>query len=102
MTASAAEFGQCLVDECLKQDVSTVLLKVQQYKERMRDPSVGADYVTWITEPVNLTLVHKALIDKLSVPPRLLAIRRASMSRTTKAVLLMTAIELAIKKVHQI
>lgn len=78
------------------------LTEVQQFKEKMRDATVGTDFVLWITEPVNLTSVHKALADDLNVPPRLLVIRRMAMSRTQRAVLLVQAIENAIKKVHKL
>lgn len=64
------------------------------------DPTVGADYVTWISEPANLTRVHKALAEDLSVPPRAMAIKRVLMSRPQRASLLVQAMEIAIKRVH--
>ena len=97
-----SEFGQNLLDIIKSKDAQQTIIKVQQFKEMMKDTTVGAGFVIWITEPVNLTSVHKALADDLGVPPRLLAIKRVSMSRTQKAVLLMQAIELAIKKVHKL
>lgn len=102
MTVSASEFSQELLEAIKSKDAQQSLTKVQQYKENMRDTTVGVDYVTWITEPANLTLVHKALADDMNVPPRLLAIKRVAMSRTQKAVLLTLAIENAIRKVHKI
>jgi hypothetical protein len=94
--------GSTLLESIKSKDAQQALTQVQQFKENMRNTTVGADYVMWITEPVNLTSVHKALAEDLSVPPRLLAIRRAAMNRTQKAVLLVQAIEMAIKKVHSI
>ena len=102
MTVSATDFGQYLLSVINSKDAQESLSKVKQYRDNMRDTTVGVDYVTWITEPANLTLVHRALADDLGVPPRLLAIRRMSMSRTQKAVLLVQAIENAIKKVHKL
>jgi hypothetical protein len=67
----------------------------------MKDTTVGADYVAWISEPVNLTRVHKALAEDLDVPPRAMLIKRILMSRTQKAVLLTQAMEIAIKRVHK-
>jgi hypothetical protein len=68
----------------------------------MRNTTVGADYVSWISEPVNLTRAHKALAEDLGVPPRAMAIKRVLMSRTQKAVLLTQAMEIAIKRVHKL
>jgi len=102
MTVLASDFGQELLGVIKSKDAQQSLSKVQQYKEKMRDTTVGVDYVTWITEPANLTLVHKTLAEDLGVPPRLLAIKRVAMSRTQKAVLLVQAIELGIKKVHKL
>lgn len=94
--------GESLLESINSKDAMQSLMQVQQFKENMRNTTVGADYVMWITEPVNLTSVHRALAEDLNVPPRLLAIRRSVMNRTQKAVLLVQAIELAIKRVHSI
>jgi hypothetical protein len=94
--------GTLLLETIKSKDAQQALTQVQLFKEKMRDTTVGADYVMWITEPVNLTSVHKALAEDLSVPPRLLAIRRSLMNRTQKAVLLVQAIELALKRVHSL
>lgn len=80
-------------------DATSALDEIQKFREHMKNPEVGADYVVWITEPANLNGLHTSLIDKLSVSPRMLAIKRISMSRTQKAVLLSQAIENAIRKV---
>lgn len=94
--------GSLLLEAINSKDVQKSLSEIQQFRENMRNTTVGADYVMWISEPANLTSVHKALAEDLNVPPRLLAIRRAPMNRTQKAVLLMQAIEMAVKKVHNI
>ena len=94
------DIGGPLLDAIASKDVQLVLTQVQQFKDNMRDVTVGVNYVLWITEPVNLTKVHKALAEDLGVPPRLLAIRRLlTLNRTQKAVMLMQAIEMAIRKV---
>jgi hypothetical protein len=102
MTNTANGVGSSLIESINSKDAQKSLLEIQQFKEQMRNTTVGADFVMWITEPVNLTKVHKALAEDLSVPPRLLAIRRASMNRTQKAVLLVQAIEMAVKKVYNL
>ena len=96
------DIGTLLLETIKSKDAQQALTQVQLFKEKMRDTTVGADYVMWITEPVNLTSVHKALAEDLSVPPRLLAIRRSVMNRTQKAVLLVQAVELALKRVHSL
>ena len=102
MTTTAIDFGKELLETIKSKDAQASITKVQQYREMMKDVTVGTDFVLWITEPANLTSVHKALADDLGVPPRVLAIKRALMSRTQKAVLLTQAIELGIKKVHKL
>lgn len=97
---TAKESGELLLETIKSKDVLKTITQVQQFKANMRDVTVGADYVTWISEPVNLTRVHKALAEDLGVPPRAMAIKRVLMSRTQKAVLLTQAMEIAIKRVH--
>jgi len=99
-TVSATEFGETLLSAAISKDAQKFITTIQQYNDSMRDVTVGADYVNWISEPVNLTRVHKALADDLGVPPRAMAIKRILMSRTQRAVLLVRAMELAVKRVH--
>ena len=94
--------GMSLLDAINSADAVAAVLQIQQYKENMRNPQIGADYVMWITEPPNLTSVHKALTTSLNIPQRLLAIKRSALNRTQKSVLLVQAIENAIKRVHTI
>jgi hypothetical protein len=99
---SASEFAEQLLETIKSKDALKSMTQVQQYKENMRDVTVGSDYVTWISEPVNLTRVHQALTEDLGVPPRVMAIKRVLMSRPQRAYLLVQAMELGIKKVHQL
>lgn len=99
---AASEFGESLILTINSKDALKSMTQVQQFKENMRDISVGADYVLWISEPVNLTRVQKALADDLGVPPRAMMIKRVLMSRTQRAVLLIQAMEIAIKRTHQL
>lgn len=99
---TAKESGELLLETIKSKDVQKSITQVQQFKENMRNVTVGADYVTWISEPVNLTRVHQALAEDLGVPPRAMAIKRVLMSRTQKAVLLVQAMEIAIKRVHRV
>ena len=92
--------GQDLLDAIRSKDAQQAKTQVQQFSANMRNPTVGADYVIWITEPVNLTEVHKALAEDLDVPPRLLAIRRKLMSRAQRAMILMLAIEKALGRLY--
>jgi hypothetical protein len=98
----AGEFGETLLETIKSKDAQKSFTQVQQFRESMRDTTVGADYVAWISEPVNLTRVHKALAEDLSVPPRAMAIKRVLMSRTQRAVLLTQAMEIAIKRVYNL
>lgn len=100
--ASASEFAEQLLETIKSKDALKSMAQVQQYKENMKDATVGADYVTWISEPVNLTRVHQALAEDLGVPPRVMAIKRVLMSRPQRAYLLVQAMELGIKKVHRL
>lgn len=94
--------GQALTDAITNKDVVLTFSEICQYRDNMYSPDIGAKYVIWITEPANLSNIHKLLIDNLNIPPKLLAIRRSNMSRTQKGVLLMQAIEIAVKRVHNL
>jgi hypothetical protein len=102
MTITANELGNNLVNTFKSKNIVHSIEGLQQFRESMKDVEIGASLVAWITEPANLTLVQRALIDDLEIPPRLLAIKRMNMSRTQKAVLLTHAMELAIKKVYKL
>jgi len=102
MTNNASISGELLLETINSKDVLNSYSQVQQFKENMKNATVGVDYVSWISEPVNLTRVHKALAEDLGVPPRAMAIKRVLMSRTQRAMLLVQAMELAIKRVHQL
>lgn len=99
---TATEAGELLLEVIKSKDAVKSMTHVQQFKENMRNTAVGADYVTWISEPVNLTRVHKAIAEDLGVPPRAMAIKRVLMSRAQKASLLVQAMEIAIRRVHQL
>lgn len=96
------EAGDQLLEAISSKDVQKAYTQVQQFKEKMRDVTVGIDYVAWISEPANLTKVHKALAEDLDVPPRAMVIKRVLLSRTQRAVLLVQAMEGAIKRVHKL
>lgn len=102
MMTTANEAGEKLLETIKSKDAQQSLTLVQQFKEEMKNVTVGTDYVIWISEPVNLTKLHKALAEDLGVPPRAMAIKRVLMSRTQRSVLLIQAIELAIKRVHNL
>jgi hypothetical protein len=99
---TANESGELLLETIKSKDALKSYTQVQQFKDKMKDVTVGADYVMWISEPVNLTRVHKALAEDLDVPPRAMVIKRMSLNRTQKAVLLVQAMEGAIKRVHNL
>ena len=100
--SSAGESGEKLLETIKSKDAQKSYTQVQQFREKMKDTTVGADYVLWISEPANLTRVHSALAEDLDVPPRAMAIKRVAMTRTQKALLLVQAMEIAIKRVHQL
>ena len=99
---TASEFGESLLETIKSKNAQQSIEKVQQFKECMKDAAVGASYVTWISEPINLTRIHKALTEDLEIPSRAMAIKRVLMSRTQKSVLLVQAMEIAIRRVHKL
>lgn len=102
MILTANEFGELLLETIKSKDALKTMLQIQQFKENMRDTTMGSEYVIWISEPVNLTKIHKSITEDLGVPPRAMAIKRMLMSRTQKAVLLVQAMEIAIKRAHKL
>lgn len=101
-TDIAIDFGNGILQSIKNKDAQGFLTKIQQFKDKMSETTAGPSFVIWITEPVNLTKLHKGLAEDLMIPPRLLAIKRMNMSRTKKAMLLIQAMEIAVKKVHQL
>ena len=97
---TAIETGEKLLETIRSKDAQQSASVIRQYRESMKDTTVGGDYVAWITEPANLTRVHKALAEDLNVPPRAMAIKRIAMTRPQRANLLMQAMENAINRVH--
>ena len=102
MISSANEFGELLLETIKSKDALKSMAQVQQFKENMRDMEEGANYVLYILEPKNLTRLHNALINHLDISPRALKIKRSLMSRTQKAVLLIRAMEIAIRRTHSL
>jgi hypothetical protein len=102
MIVMASELGADLLNAIMSKDAPKSLTIVTKYKESMKDPIVGAEFVRWISEPVNLTSVHRALANDLGIPPRLLAIKKMPMTRVQRSVLLVHAMELAIKRTHSL
>ena len=83
--------------------VPTVFLeKLSAYRNGVRDPSTGAGFVAWISTPVNLTQVHTALVNSMGVPQRALAIRRLNVTRGQKVMMLPQAMEIAVKRTHNL
>lgn len=102
MNTMSENIGDALIIAIASEDAPTALLAIQQFKDNMKNVTIGAAHVMWITEPINLNTVHTALGDHLGIPRKLLAIRRALMNRTQRAVLLMQAVELSVKRVHKL
>lgn len=96
------DLGDKLISAIKNKDPKESLSIIQEYHVNMKGKDDGAEYIAWITDPVNLSLVHKLLIDDLQIPPRVLAIKRILMSRPQRAALLVRAIEQSIKKVHNL
>ncbi len=101
-TVTASEAGESLLKIFETKDVQKSYQKIIEYRESMKDPNLGADYVLWISEPANLSKLHASLTENLEIPQKVMAIRRALMSRTQRAMLLTQAMELAVKKVHKL
>ena len=96
---TAIDRGSRILDAINRKDAVLALKEVQSFQEMMKDVNHGAEYVTWLLTPANLTAVHQGLISCLGVSPRQLAIKRVSVSKTLRAVLLVRAIEISINKV---
>lgn len=94
--------GEGLIGSLESSDPAAVLESLAAFKLGMRTPEVGVDFINWISNPKNLTQVHELLSSRLGIPPRLLAIRRINTSRGQRTMLLLQAMEIAIKKVHNL
>lgn len=95
-------YGDELIAGISSKDTSIALSAAQAYETHMRNPADGVNYVLWLTEPPNLTAVHRALIDNLGIPPKLLAVRRTAANRTQKSLMLIKAIQSGIQRVTKV
>lgn len=102
MMITANEAGENLILVIGSKNFSAVLSCIAEFRAAMSTPLTGADYVIWISTPSNLSRVQNAITDYLGVPQRAMAIKRALMSRTQRASLLMQAIEIAVSRANQI
>ena len=100
--SDAVTLGQAMLGTFETADPVESLKQVTAYREHMMQPTTGMAFVAWISEPPNLLAVHQNLVKHLTVPPKLLAIKRANMSRVRRAVLLMQAMESGIKRTHKL
>lgn len=99
---SANDSGEQLLETIKSKDFLSTLEKIKEFNAMMHDVTVGATYVLYILEPKNLARLHNGLINDLDISPRALKIKRSLMSRTQKAVLLIQAMEIAIKRAYNI
>ena len=83
-------------------DATTAYVAINSYIDNLKNTEVGAQYVQWITDPANLTEVHNLLVTELSIPPRLLAIKRMQYTRALKAYMLVLAMQKAVSRIHSI
>lgn len=104
MTTDNSQFqpGITLVNSILTKDANRALNAIGVYRTGMQNKDNGAQYVQWISLPANLTSVQQALINHLGIEPRAMAIKRMTMSRTQRAVLIMQAMEIAVKRKYNL
>lgn len=83
-------------------DPKKLLTALTDFDLATRDVENGVNYVAWLSNPVNITSLHRNLMNNFSVQPRLLAIRRGNYTRTRRAVLMLHAMINAIRRTHNL
>ena len=59
------------------------------------------DAVNWMAQPANLTKLHKALMEKLDIPQKLLMLRNRIPGTHRRSVMFVKAISNALKRVDE-
>lgn len=78
------------------------LVAIGQYKAGMMDPLSGAHLVGWVSIPANLMELQSKMEQFQGVPRKLMSIKRTNATRVRRALLMVQAMELALKKVHNL
>ena len=76
--------------------------KLMQYREGICTPDTGAALVAWVSTPANLTQLHAALTERMGIPQRALAIKRRNVTRGQQVMMLLQAMETAVRRAHNL
>lgn len=95
-----SNLGDGIYDAIKRKDAESTYNEIKKFKEKMRDPEIGIYYVSWILIPANLTTLKELLVSELNISPRSLAIKRTIVSRTQRALLMVQAMEIALRRAY--
>lgn len=96
------ELGTRMLVTAESGDAAAFLVALGDFKDALQTPGSGSEYVNWLSNPANLTKLHLAISTNLNVPPRLLAIKRLSVSRGQKCMMMLRAMEISVRKIHNL
>lgn len=96
------ELGNQLLNTIETATPQGALTAITEFKAKMAEPQTGPLLVGWVSVPNNVMALHTCLTQFQGVPPKLMSIRRGNMTRARRSILMVQAMELALKKVHRL
>lgn len=94
--------GAALLAAARSGDPSKFIDELTTYRNGVRNPETGSQLVGWVSTPSNLTQLHNALAEHMGVPHRAMAIRRLNVTRGQKVMMLLQAMEIAVRRTHKL
>ena len=101
-TAMNTDPGTALLAAARSGDPSKFIDELTAYRNGVRNPETGSQLVGWVSTPSNLTQLHNALAEHMGVPHRAMAIRRLNVTRGQKVMMLLQAMEIAVRRTHKL
>ena len=101
-TAMNTDPGTALLAAARSGDPSKFIDELTAYRNGVRNPETGSQLVGWVSTPSNLTQLHNALAEHMGVPHRAMAIRRLNVTRGQKVMMLLQAMEIAVRRTHNL
>ena len=101
-TAMNTDPGAALLAAAHSGDPARFIDELVVFRNGVRNPETGSQLVGWVSTPANLTQLHTALAENMGVPHRAMAIRRLNVTRGQKVMMLLQAMEIAVRRTHKL
>jgi hypothetical protein len=96
MTTNTEIFADRLFGAIKSKDIESTRLALAELRELMRN---DVQYILWLTEPANLTTIHRLLVENFAIPPKAMMVKMRNMTRLQKGFYFLQGIENGVKRV---